>query len=629
MRCKGEQPSCSRCTARGTTCTYQLSPTLSYTHRLEARIQELESALKVAQASQVQAILPNQLLSSENDLIKSLERGSTAYQNSTSFFQTAALSPALPPPVPTTSDEVESRKQRLVQNAWEQRSLEVLAETPEPFSYMLSNHWCWIQPLFNFIYRPAFTRDMSVLGPYYSHTLLNAILAHSTRWCRQEPTIRALLESYDGGKLFSRHARALLFEGLPMTGGTIPEVQTLLMLSAQECGAGKRTQAWLYSGMAFRLIQDMGLCVDNERYAAFSSRPLTDEDIEIRNRLFWSCYFWDKMICLYFGRSPSLQQTTISPPQVILDDSAEDENWQPHGLSYSAGAGYPPTKSHAISSFTHICSLSVILNQILLRMYDPQQPSTRFQRETFVHEQGAALISWWDNLPGFLKIETPSLRTHAPPGHIVTLNCLFQTFSILLYRPMLFDSTSSTQDATSNARYLRECISSANSIIAMYDLFCRTFTARRVILALAYSVYTAASIFLLQVQAANGVNDHAVRRLMFCIAALECVKESSPVLVHALGLLTRELRATGVSLETIRPLVIDHIPSIFTPDSQNVQDEDAPGVIPSSQQNSQGLEDFDFSDIEIEPSIFDAFSLLEPISVNVGALDIPEGYHHV
>jgi hypothetical protein len=28
----------------------------------------------------------------------------------------------------------------------------------EPFQYLLDSHWCWIQPLWNFVYRPAFTR---------------------------------------------------------------------------------------------------------------------------------------------------------------------------------------------------------------------------------------------------------------------------------------------------------------------------------------------------------------------------------------------------------------------------------------------------------------------------------------
>ena len=207
------------------------------------------------------------------------------------------------------------RRQRLVQNAWKQRGLEGLAETPEPFQYMLNNHWCWIQPLFNFIYRPAFTRDMHDLGPYYSHALLNAVLSHSSRWCRSDPQIKSLLEPYDNGALFARHARALLFEEISQGRCRIPTVQTLLMLSAHECGAGNRTSAWLYSGMAFRLIEDLGICVDNQRYAV--DPTLSDEDIEIRNRLFWSCYFWDKMISLYLGRTPVLQKSEISPPQVM------------------------------------------------------------------------------------------------------------------------------------------------------------------------------------------------------------------------------------------------------------------------------------------------------------------------
>ena len=42
--------------------------------------------------------------------------------------------------------------------------------------------------------------------------------------------------------------------------------------------------------MAFRLIDDMGICVDGKRYAG--AGRFSAEDIEIRNRLFWSCYFW-------------------------------------------------------------------------------------------------------------------------------------------------------------------------------------------------------------------------------------------------------------------------------------------------------------------------------------------------
>jgi Fungal specific transcription factor domain len=191
--------------------------------------------------------------------------------------------------------------------------------------------------MFNFVYRPTFTRtfqdfqeiardkvvmltgrilgDMETLGPYYSHTLLNAILSQSVRWCRNDPQIKHLLEPYDNGEFFFRQATETLPVELQSGHGKIPTVQTLLLISARECSYGNRTQAWLYSGMAFRLIEDMGICIDGQRYA--ESVHFSEEEIEIRNRLFWSCYLWDKLISLYLGRSPSLQNTRVSPPQIL------------------------------------------------------------------------------------------------------------------------------------------------------------------------------------------------------------------------------------------------------------------------------------------------------------------------
>ena len=141
------------------------------------------------------------------------------------------------------------------------------------------------------------------------------MLSHSLRWSKNDESTRRLLIPFEEGNLFYRQARTLLFEELKSGHSKIPTVQTLLLLSAQECGAGNRTQAWLYSGMAFRLIEDMGICIDGQLYAG--TVPLSDEDIEIRHRLFWSCYFWDKMISLYLGRSPTLQHSTVSPPQIM------------------------------------------------------------------------------------------------------------------------------------------------------------------------------------------------------------------------------------------------------------------------------------------------------------------------
>ena len=156
---------------------------------------------------------------------------------------------------------------------------------------------------------------MKTNGPYFSKALLNAILAHSIRWCRGEPGMEELLAPFDNGAEFSRNAIRHVFDDVQHGNRKIPTVQALLLLSAQQCGCGNRTQAWIYSGMAFRLIDDMGICVDGKRDA--NATHLSVEDLEIRNRLFWSCYFWDKLISLYFGRTPMIQHSEISPPRVL------------------------------------------------------------------------------------------------------------------------------------------------------------------------------------------------------------------------------------------------------------------------------------------------------------------------
>lgn len=157
--------------------------------------------------------------------------------------------------------------------------------------------------------------DMKIHGPYYSDVLLNALLSHSVRWCKTEPHIGPLLDSFEGGAQFHQRAVSGLFESLQVGYATVPTIQTLLLLSAQECGRGNRTQAWLYSGMAFRVLDDLGISIDSRKYPG--AAQLSYEDIEIRNRLFWSCYFWDKVISLYFGRAPIMQHSRVSPPRLI------------------------------------------------------------------------------------------------------------------------------------------------------------------------------------------------------------------------------------------------------------------------------------------------------------------------
>lgn len=133
---------------------------------------------------------------------------------------------------------------------------------------------------------------MTTGGLYYSPFLLTVLCAHAARF--QEGPM---------GEMLITRARLMMGSEIQKPS-SIPTVQALLQLSARELAYGSTSQAWLYSGMAFRMVSDLGLHHNSGRILHLGY--LTPEELEIRKRLFWSCYFWDKAISLYLGRSPVL-----------------------------------------------------------------------------------------------------------------------------------------------------------------------------------------------------------------------------------------------------------------------------------------------------------------------------------
>ena len=113
--------------------------------------------------------------------------------------------------------------------------------------------------------------------------------------------------------------------------------------------------------------------------------------------------------------------------------------------------------------------------------------------------------------------------------HSLTISsALYHTFRILLFRPMLSWQVYPEEDGPHPMQnHLVECVTSATAIIAIFDLFCRTFTISHCVLSLSYSVYIAATIFLLQVQA-TPEDQQAVRKLNFCVRALQQAKTVNP-----------------------------------------------------------------------------------------------------
>ena len=124
----------------------------------------------------------------------------------------------------------------------------------------------------------------------------------------------------------------------------ITTVQTLLTLSLYELGNGNFNQCFYLSGIAYRVGFDMSFQLDpsawfdlklynNQQQNLQSGIPgydvLTQEDIEIRSRIYWGCYLTDHFICLVLGRNPTLfcYNSTI-PDSIEMQETDQTNDFQ-------------------------------------------------------------------------------------------------------------------------------------------------------------------------------------------------------------------------------------------------------------------------------------------------------------
>jgi hypothetical protein len=112
--------------------------------------------------------------------------------------------------------------------------------------------------------------------------------------------------------------------------------------------------------------------------------------------------------------------------------------------------------------------------------------------------------------------------------HTESFSSLYHTVNILLHRPLLSKRSSPHTDR----KAVIECLTSASAITIIFELFSTTFGHGYSIMALSYSLYMAASIFLLQVQAVKPSDPRMVERLRFCINSLESVSTVNAGMFH-------------------------------------------------------------------------------------------------
>ena len=122
--------------------------------------------------------------------------------------------------------------------------------------------------------------------------------------------------------------------------------------------------------MAFRMARDMGIHLNTAKLGPLSSH-FSQEELKIRQQLFWSCYTWDKTMSLCFGRAPTMVDPIDFPTvDTLLDgQDADNEIWRPESPRYALSDGLLQHRALSSTRFIKYCELYVIVNDILDKLY--------------------------------------------------------------------------------------------------------------------------------------------------------------------------------------------------------------------------------------------------------------------
>ncbi|KAL4735115.1 fungal-specific transcription factor domain-containing protein [Aspergillus similis] len=459
---------------------------------------------------------------------------------------TSDLAPRLPDDWVERGLVAEAVKQRQMEQLnFTQGKLDFDGVDPDLGMHLLSLHWNRQHHSFLITYRPAFMRDMACNGPYFSKLLLNAIYFGAAKFSPRLEVRKDPNDVRTAGWRYRERVRELL--GGALDRSDITTIQALLVMTNSLFALGdERSAAWLYSGLAFRMLIDMGMHVD-----LTSTRRFSDEDLEIRRRVFWAAFVVDKIQSLYQGRPVSLKETDALVPIKFLDTYEELEHWQPFAYSNCA-SNYPGMPAYSTSTFTFLCKLSLTMSDILSCIYTERSSNqSPHELAKMLDELQLRLDQWEASLPKHLRFDPGHVRTVAfPPPHVSSLHAMHNSLVILLHRPFVADGHLYSTSPSISVDSFKRCASAALNISNLLRAYHRAFSVRRAPYLISYATYVAATI--LTRIAAKRRNDSAAHAdLATCLAVFEENQGTNSAVGKAAKIVRSLMRKLGVVIQEI------------------------------------------------------------------------------
>ncbi|KAL1409006.1 hypothetical protein Q8F55_005830 [Vanrija albida] len=390
---------------------------------------------------------------------------------------------------------------------------------PEDGETWVDSYFCWASTQDYVVHRPLFRRDMALGGgPWFSEFLLV---------CMYVPGIRLTYgmdqdEREQKGEQYFSLAMSMLPDILT-SPPTFANTQALLVLAGRQVARGQTTQAWVFTGMAIRLMQDMGMHLPP---SADDATRFSQEERDQRTRLFWAAYTWDKATSLVMGREPCLPLRPYMSPDALPADPDDDADWVPcvpEGARLPINGPYPKHPMLKTLTLRHNARLFAILESILTNMYSPGLPNAR--SVSFIRTAIEDLEAWRKSIPDVLKLEPPNLPEFCPPPNIVVSNMLYHAMRILAYRPLLTDNGRSSHASTA----LSQCRNASAGVSHLLSLWGKTFGDNCHHYIILYCSFISASVDILLIRSGiQYLRDEAFQRVHLALTTLENAQLQGP-----------------------------------------------------------------------------------------------------
>ncbi|KAF2462823.1 uncharacterized protein BDR25DRAFT_386050, partial [Lindgomyces ingoldianus] len=372
--------------------------------------------------------------------------------------------------------------------------------SPETHDYIIDLFFDHHNSALHIVHKWAFLDDLKEGGTqFYSNFLHMCMLAEGYRYAdKSRADLKKLACPGPDSSTFHTKAKKMAELELVKPGG-VPSIQAFFLLGDLEVGIGRDDTGWMYAGMAFRLLFDVGLHVDP------SEIHLTEREVQIRHMVLWACILNDvRYWSLYLGRPTMLKASDMAPACLNKDFDRLIES---------------QTRTYAYEK-----TIETRVYEALLQLMDLLEPlcETRDLRKNLkpadaylkIATLDRRLNNWYADLPDRLRWIPDNIRT--APASFFVLHTQYHTALILLHRTFPTQPPQTQTARHSGSTHFSTlsrtvCVSNAEQVAEIISQYRKRFDIRRIFVTGLQHVGTSATALMAEVSMLQNDQDSGER----------------------------------------------------------------------------------------------------------------------